>query len=63
MKKSNKNRHVFPKWSNKVPLILLTGGGITVLFIIYLFWYWFSLSKTKVLPIKYLPLRLFPIHL
>ena len=33
---------VFPKWTNKLPLILVAGAAVTVCFVGFVFWYWFS---------------------
>jgi hypothetical protein len=39
---------VFPKWSNKVPAMILVGVVLTVMFVIHLFWYWFSPNHLEV---------------
>ena len=33
---------IFPKWSNKVPAIVLLSKLIICIFIVFVFWYWFS---------------------
>ncbi len=49
MKKKGKNRNFyFPEWSNKVPAILGVTIVLVVLFIIYLFWYWFSPNHLEI---------------
>lgn len=47
-KKENDSHYVFPKWTNKVPLMVLIaifGGFIAVVFV---FWYWFSPKNLEV---------------
>ena len=55
--KKEKKYFVFPKWSNKVPLILGALPVFLVLFLIYLFWYWFS---PKHLEVGYQPTQPIP---
>lgn len=33
---------LFPKWTNKIPLILLVGAAVTLVAVTFVFWYWFS---------------------
>ena len=41
---TDKNNFVFPKWVNKIPVLIAVSLIGIVLFVIYLFWYWFSKS-------------------
>lgn len=51
------NRYIFPRWSNKVPFLILFGFVSVVGILIYLFWYWFS---PKHLNVGYEPIQPIP---
>ncbi len=36
------NKNIFPKWTNKLPGILVMGLGLTAVSVIVIIWYWFS---------------------
>ena len=46
--KKNKNYFVFGKWVNYVPAVILSTLLFTVIFLIYLFYYWFAPSHLEV---------------
>ena len=46
--KLNNTKYVFPRWVNKVPVFILLFVVVTVFFVIYLFYYWFSPKHLEV---------------
>jgi hypothetical protein len=48
---------IFPKWTNKVPLIVLTAVTVILIVVIGVFWYWFS---PKNLDVGYQPVQPVP---
>jgi hypothetical protein len=42
------SNYVFPKWVNKLPLYALSGVGLLLCLIIFVFWYWFSPKNLEV---------------
>lgn len=51
------SNYVFPKWVNKLPLYVLSGTGLLLCLIIFVFWYWFS---PKNLEVGYAPVQPIP---
>jgi len=50
-------RYIFPKWSNRIPLLIALSGLFVVGFVIYVFYYWFS---PKHLEVGYAPKQPIP---
>lgn len=49
---------IFPKWTNKLPKIVVVGGGAAFCFVVFVFWYWFSaynldVGYAPVQPVQY----------
>jgi len=51
------SNYVFPKWVNKLPMVILTGTALVLSFVIFVFWYWFS---PKHLDVGYSPKQPIP---
>lgn len=45
---SGKDQSTFPKWTNSLPLVVLSGLTILLAFIVFVFWYWFSPKNLNV---------------